>query len=199
MTIEEAKRKRGRPVTTDPSEVGLVAIKLFMQHGVDNVTMDQIAEAAKISRSNLFRIFPSKGAIVWGGMHDFTQIIDEKLRHSTGKEVIPTIHKAWIDALNELDPSTEVTRLRLKLIGSSPTVYGWGQAQFREARRVIEQAVARLEGGSSIRSTMVAAALVAASVQAMIWWAQNNDPRTPADLLDQSFAEFEKIFASVAN
>ncbi|MFM1784058.1 MAG: hypothetical protein RLZZ579_335, partial [Actinomycetota bacterium] len=72
-------------------------------------------------------------------------------------------------------------------------------AQFREARGVIEKAVARIEGRSSIRSNMVAAALVAASVQALIWWAQNDDPRSPAELLDQSFVEFEKIFASVAS
>lgn len=199
MTNQEAKRKRGRPVTTKPGEVGLVALRLFMERGVDNVTMDQIAEAANISRSNLFRIFASKGAIVWGGMHEFTQILEEKLKSVSGKEVIPVIHKAWIEAINELDDTIEVTRLRLKLIGSSPTVYGWGQAQFREARSVIEKAVARLEGGSSIRSTMVAAALVAASVQAMIWWAQKDDPRTPALMLDESFADFEKIFASVAN
>ncbi|MEZ7995471.1 MAG: TetR/AcrR family transcriptional regulator [Aquiluna sp.] len=29
--------------------------------------MDQVAEAAGISRSNLFRVFPSKAVVVWGG------------------------------------------------------------------------------------------------------------------------------------
>ncbi|MEY4714578.1 MAG: hypothetical protein RIQ37_908 [Actinomycetota bacterium] len=199
MTLAPTRRKRGRPVTTDPTEVNLVALRLFTTRGVDNVTMDEVAEAAKISRSNLFRVFPSKGAIVWGGMHTFTEILDEKLSFAQGKDVVRILHKAWIDAMEELDESAESIRLRFKLIGSSREVYGWGQAQFREARAVIEKAVARIEGRSSIRSNMVAAALVAASVQALIWWAQNDDPRTPAELLDQSFVEFEKIFASVAN
>ncbi|MFM1779082.1 MAG: hypothetical protein RIS51_227 [Actinomycetota bacterium] len=199
MTLAPAKRKRGRPVTTDPMEVSLVALRLFTARGVDNVTMDEVAEAAKISRSNLFRVFPSKGAIVWGGMHTFTELLEEKLQNAQGKDVVRILHKAWIDAMHELDESAESIRLRFKLIGSSREVYGWGQAQFREARGVIEGAIARLEGGSSIRSNMVAAALVAASVQALIWWAQTDDPRTPAELLDQSFVEFEKIFATVAN
>jgi AcrR family transcriptional regulator len=199
MTLAPSLRKRGRPVTTDPSEVNLVALRLFMARGVENVTMDEVASAAKISRSNLFRVFPSKGAIVWGGMQAFTELLEEKLASAQGKDVVRVLHRAWINAMEELDESAESIRLRFKLIGSSREVYGWGQAQFREARAVIEKAVARIEGGSSIRSNMVAAALVAASVQALIWWAQNDDPRTPAELLDQSFVEFEKIFASVAN
>lgn len=199
MTLVTPKRRRGRPVTTIPAEVNLVALRLFTAQGVDNVTMDEVAEAANISRSNLFRVFPSKGAIVWGGMHAFTELLDEKLQNAQGKDVVRTLHKAWIDAMHDLDESAESIRLRFKLIGSSREVYGWGQAQFREARAVIEKTVARIEGGSSIRSNMVAAALVAASVQALIWWAQNDDPRTPAELLDQSFVEFEKIFATVAN
>lgn len=199
MTLAPSLRKRGRPVTTDPSEVNLVALRLFMARGVENVTMDEVASAARISRSNLFRVFPSKGAIVWGGMQAFTELLEEKLASAQGKDVVRVLHRAWINAMEELDESAESIRLRFKLIGSSREVYGWGQAQFREARAVIEKAVARIEGGSSIRSNMVAAALVAASVQALIWWAQNDDPRTPAELLDQSFVEFEKIFASVAN
>lgn len=199
MTIEGLKRKRGRPVTTDPAEVSLVALRLFTRHGVDQVTMDEIAEAAGISRSNLFRIFPSKGAIVWGGMHVFTEKLEAKLANATGKELVSILHRAWIDAMDELEETSESIRLRFKLISTSREVYGWGQAEFRDARAVIERAVARLEGGSSVRSYMVAAALVAASVHALIWWAQNDDPRSAKEVLDQSFFEFENIFASVAN
>jgi AcrR family transcriptional regulator len=67
MPQETKKLGRGRPVTTDPKEVGLTALRLFSEHGIDQIVMDQVAEAAGISRSNLFRVFPSKAAVVWGG------------------------------------------------------------------------------------------------------------------------------------
>ena len=40
------------------------AVELFNQHGVENVTMEQIAEAADISRGTLYNYFPSKDAVV---------------------------------------------------------------------------------------------------------------------------------------
>jgi hypothetical protein len=53
MTPEAQKLKRGRPVTTDPAAVGLTALTLFEEHGIDMVTMEQVAAEAGISRSNL--------------------------------------------------------------------------------------------------------------------------------------------------
>jgi AcrR family transcriptional regulator len=41
--------------------------------------MDQVAEAAGISRSNLFRVFPSKAVVVWGGMHLFRAELEKNL------------------------------------------------------------------------------------------------------------------------
>ncbi|MFM1784404.1 MAG: hypothetical protein RLZZ579_681, partial [Actinomycetota bacterium] len=117
MTLAPTRRKRGRPVTTDPAEVNLVALRLFTARGVDNVTMDEVATAARISRSNLFRVFPSKGAIVWGGMQAFTELLEEKLASAQGRDVIHILHQALISAMQDLDESTESVRLRFKLIG----------------------------------------------------------------------------------
>jgi len=41
------------------------AVELFNQHGVDNVTMEQIAEAADIARGTLYNYFPSKDALIY--------------------------------------------------------------------------------------------------------------------------------------
>ena len=77
---EEAKKLgRGRPVTTDPQAVGLTALRLFSEHGIDQVTMDQVAEGSGISRANLFRVFPSKAAVGWGGMHLFRAELEKNL------------------------------------------------------------------------------------------------------------------------
>ena len=97
MTPEAQKLKRGRPVTTDPAAVGLTALTLFEEHGIDMVTMEQVAAEAGISRSNLFRVFPSKAAVVWGGMHSFTRELEKNLETNTDAGgIVQLLHSSWV-------------------------------------------------------------------------------------------------------
>ncbi|NBU22334.1 MAG: TetR family transcriptional regulator [Actinobacteria bacterium] len=192
----EAKRGRGRPVTTDPVEVGLTALRLFVEKGIDKVTMDDVAIAAGISRSNLFRVFPSKAAVVWGGVERFNAALTHALENSTETSLVRTLHKSWVDAMHIIDNSLETVRLRLKLIASSPEVYGWGAGQLELSRKVLEHYIAQREG-AGVRAKMISSALMAASVSVLTWWAETDDPRHPSEVLDESFAQFEQIFAEV--
>ncbi len=186
--------KRGRPVTTDPGAVGLTALRLFAQRGIDKVTMDEVAEAASISRSNLFRIFPSKAAVIWGGMHEFTMELEKRINENPETDVVKLLHASWVQAMAPLDQRVETVRLRLKLIASSPEIYGWGQAQMDQTRQVIEKAVSKFSK-DTLRPKIVSAALISASMAILIWWAQTDDQRTPSEVLDQGFRDFEKLFS----
>lgn len=197
MTDSLEKRPRGRPVTTDPAAVGLTALKLFYELGIDRVTMDDVAIQAGISRSNLFRVFPSKSAVVWGGMQRITEELKRQLASSPETSVVKLLHQSWVGAMHVLDDSLETVRLRLKLIASSPEVYGWGHAQLEEARKVLEAAIARFEDPNSVRPKMLSSALIAVSMSVLTWWAETDDPRSVAEVLDESFSDFEAIFASV--
>lgn len=197
MVDDSQKRRRGRPVTTDPAAVGLTALRLFNEKGIDKVTMDDVAIEAGISRSNLFRVFPSKAAVVWGGMHDFTIELERQLKHNTNESIVLQLHKSWVDAMQLLDESLETVRLRLRLIASSPEVYGWGHAQLEEARLVLEKAIEKREGGKSVKPRMISSALISASMAVLTWWAMNDDKRSPSEVLDQSFSDFEIVFSQV--
>jgi AcrR family transcriptional regulator len=191
---DSAKPRRGRPVTTDPNVVGLTALRLFTENGIDRVTMDDVARAAEISRSNLFRIFPSKAAVVWGGMHEFNVELERKLAENPETNVVKLLHTSWVEAMHLLDDSLETVRLRLKLIASSPEIYGWGHGQLEEARQVIEGAVRKFTT-DPMRPRLVSTALISVSMAILMWWAENDDPRTPSEVLDDGFAEFEAIFS----
>ena len=196
MNSADSKAKRGRPVTTDPVAVGLTALRLFNERGINAVTMDDVAIEAGISRSNLFRVFPSKAAVIWGGMHIFNEELKTQLASNPEKAVVPLLHSSWVKAMHMLDRSGETIRLRLKLIATSPEVYGWGHAQLEEARAVLEEAIRRLDSTSDVRARMVSSALIAASMSVLTWWAQSDDPRPAAEVLDESFRDFEAIFAT---
>ena len=189
-----AKRGRGRPVTTDPSAVGLTALRLFAERGIENVTMDEVAEAAGISRSNLFRLFPSKSAVVWGGMHQFNAELRRKLEANPETDIVKLLHTSWVEAMHVLDDSLETVRLRLKLIASSPEIYGWGHGQLEESREVIENAVRKLST-DPMRPRVISAAMISVSMAILVWWAQTDDPRTPSEVLDAGFSDFEAVFA----
>ncbi|MEK9987694.1 MAG: TetR/AcrR family transcriptional regulator [Aquiluna sp.] len=189
-----AKRGRGRPVTTDPSAVGLTALRLFAERGIENVTMDEVAEAAGISRSNLFRLFPSKSAVVWGGMHQFNAELRSKLEANPETDIVKLLHTSWVEAMHVLDASLETVRLRLKLIASSPEIYGWGHGQLEESREVIEDAVRKLSS-DPMRPRVISAAMISVSMSILVWWAQTDDPRTPSEVLDAGFSDFEAVFA----
>jgi len=194
-TTAAEKPRRGRPVTTDPNAVGLTALRLFTEHGIDRVTMDDVARAADISRSNLFRIFPSKAAVVWGGMHEFNVELERRLAESPETDPVKLLHTSWVEAMHLLDDSLETVRLRLKLIASSPEIYGWGHGQLEEARAVIERAMAKISS-SPMQPRMMSSALISVSMAILMWWAVNDDDRTPSEVLDQGFAEFEQVFSS---
>ena len=189
-----SKPRRGRPVTTDPNAVGLTALRLFTEHGIDRVTMDDVARASDISRSNLFRIFPSKAAVVWGGMHEFNVELERRLKESPETDPIKLLHTSWVEAMHLLDDSLETVRLRLKLIASSPEIYGWGHGQLEESREVIENAVRKLSS-DPMRPRVISAAMISVSMAILVWWAQTDDPRTPSEVLDAGFSDFEAVFA----
>ncbi len=192
------KRPRGRPVTTDPAAVGLTALKLFYELGIDKVTMDDVAIEAGISRSNLFRIYPSKAAVVWGGMHRITEELKNQLASNPETSVVKLLHQSWVGAMRVLDNSLDTVRLRLKLIASSPEVYGWGHAQLEEARKVLEAAIAKIEGPDSVRPKMISSALISASMSVLTWWAESDDQRSVTEVLDESLNDFGAIFAQYA-
>ena len=56
----------GRRRSTTRHQITDVAIELFAARGFDEVSVDDVAEAAGIARRTLFRYYPSKNAIPWG-------------------------------------------------------------------------------------------------------------------------------------
>lgn len=60
--MTEPLSERRRRLLRD--EVGRVAIRLFVEHGFDNVTVDDIAAAAGTSPRSFFRYFPTKDEVI---------------------------------------------------------------------------------------------------------------------------------------
>ncbi len=63
----------GRRRSTTQDHITDVALDLFAARGFDEVSVDDVAQAAGIARRTLFRYYASKNAIPWG---DFDAYLD---------------------------------------------------------------------------------------------------------------------------
>src|SRR3954464_4931797 len=61
-----SQHRVGRRRSTTWDHISNVAIDLFSARGFDDVSVDDVAEAAGIARRTLFRYYRSKSALPWG-------------------------------------------------------------------------------------------------------------------------------------
>lgn len=144
--------------------------------------MEDIAALAGIGRRTLFRYFPSKPALVWGGIEPVVERMHAVLDASSPEESIRDVLAHAIASSLDLGPEAlEATRLRLRLMASDPALVGFGLTQLAANRDILTEFLARRLGipESGLRTRVLADALSSVNFSALLWWAQH-DERPPA-------------------
>lgn len=119
---KEGLRERKRRETR--KRIAVEAFKLFKERGYNAVTVDQIAEAANVSKRTFFDYFPSKDDVVGTWQDSFvTALADAVSARPAGEPIGTVVEESMIDALmmsippdaefiNELIESTPSLRVR---------------------------------------------------------------------------------------
>jgi AcrR family transcriptional regulator len=136
------------------------AMRLFADHGFAATTIDQIADAADVSRATVFSYFPTKEEIVHG---DGSLVIDElgrRLRERPDGETTITVVRAWLGELaGWFEPELV---LQQRLAREVPVVGARRLQLFGEAERAIADSLdAELGLEQQLAARLAAAALVA--------------------------------------
>jgi AcrR family transcriptional regulator len=177
--------RRGRPADVDPERVALLALRHFDEHGYEQTTMDDIARLAGISRRTLFRYFPSKPALVWGGLEPVVgrmhAVLDAVAEDEPARDVLA---HAVTESLTLTPEAQEATRRRLALMGTHPALIGFGLTAISANRDILVDFLAlRLgEDRDGLRVQVLADALGSATFSALLWWARN-DAGPPAEVV----------------
>ncbi|RJO71549.1 MAG: TetR family transcriptional regulator [Myxococcales bacterium] len=79
--LRERKKLRTR------EELIRAATRLFLEHGFDHITVDDVAQAAEISRSTFFRYFPSKEDVVFPYQRERISRLAELVRQPEAGEL----------------------------------------------------------------------------------------------------------------
>jgi AcrR family transcriptional regulator len=166
----------GRPRTIAPHHIAAVALELFTARDFDAVSMDDVAAAAGVSRRSVFRLFPTKGSLVWGGFDEFIERVATALRALPADVDGDTAVCAALVTASAFPPDDQdVTRRRLLVIDRNPSLASEGAVQHSALTQVLRDALADRDGTDheDLGVTVRAAARAAEATAALTWWARN--------------------------
>lgn len=137
-------RLPGRPRATTHDQLADVGIELFVARGYANVSVEQLATAAGVSRRTFFRYFETKADVVWG---DFEAEV-ERLRESLSAvpEDVPMMAalRSAVVEFNRVPPAGMAQhRIRLRLILTEPDLIARSLLKFEGWRQAIAEFAAR--------------------------------------------------------
>jgi TetR/AcrR family transcriptional regulator, regulator of mycofactocin system len=182
------------------ARVEAAALDLFTRRGFDDVTSDEVADAAGISRRTFFRYFPTKADAVWGDFAGHVARLARLLAGSpTGQPVLASICAAYTE-VNEYPPAEQdLLRKRLRLILTEPALQAHSQLRYAEIDRVVAEHVARRAGGSpaDLLPRLVATSTRAAATSAFEVWLADRDA-VLSRVLRRAFDELAAGFPSLS-
>ena len=136
-------------------------MRLFASTGFARTTIDQIAEAADVSRATVFSYYATKEDIVFGDAPAAIDALAAALaERPAGAGTVPTV-RAWLRALTGwIEPELV---LQLRLAREVPSVGARRLRNYGAAEHVVAEALAaELGPGRELPAQLAAAALVAA-------------------------------------
>jgi mycofactocin system transcriptional regulator len=183
----------GRQPITTTAHISHVAFNLFIQHGYDETTVEDIAQACGIGRRTLFRYFPSKNDIPWG---EFDSLLENFATVLDATDPSCSIEESLRQAIIEFNtfPAEEAPyhRARMELLLSVPSLLGHSTLRYRAWREVIQGFVAKRLGTdpNCIEARTIAWVSLGLSLAAYEQWLASPTDSL-ADLLHRAFDTLE--------
>lgn len=199
-TPSSAPVRAGRRRSTTKDHIANVAIDLFDTYGFNDVSVEDVALAAGISRRTLFRYYPSKNAIPWGdfGTHlrEFTEVFDGA---DLTKPMAVTLRAALLD-FNTFDESeTARHRQRMRLILESPELQAYSMTLYAGWRDVVAGFVARRTDArpTDLVPQTVGWTMLGVALAAHEHWLARGDDADAQSLREDLAAAFDAVAAGL--
>jgi mycofactocin system transcriptional regulator len=179
----------GRQPATTHAEISHTGLRLFIERGFDQVTVDDIAAASGIGRRTFFRYFPSKNDLPWG---QFDEMLDDMRAHLASLPRSLPLRDALriaIVVFNHI-PEGELRyhRERMTLLLTVPSLVAHSTIRYADWRQVIADFVGERLGidPAGLTPQTIAFVCLGVSLAAYEQWLANEDASL-SDLLDEGF------------
>jgi AcrR family transcriptional regulator len=157
--LRQRKKERTRQAITD------AAMRLFLEHGFDNVSIIKIAAAADVSVQTLYNYFPAKADLVFDEADQITADLQAAVRHRPpGQSALSAIrgYFASLPARVGARRPPEPTRRFRRLVRNSPALRAHQREIFARFEKSLAATLAEDTGASpdAVEPCIAAAALV---------------------------------------
>jgi TetR/AcrR family transcriptional regulator, regulator of mycofactocin system len=140
----DPQHRVGRRRSTSWEHISNIAIDLFTARGFDDVSVDDVAEAAGIARRTLFRYYPSKNALPWGDFEAHLAHMRDLLAGLDPDVGIDDALRTALLAFNTFDDAeTARHRQRMRVILQTETLQAYSMTMYAGWRAVVVAFVAR--------------------------------------------------------
>ena len=171
------------------------AFALFEEKGFDNVTVEQVAEAADVSQSSIYRYFGTKEGLVFRDEYDdavFGTILAEL---ESGATILDALNKGVGGVIEEhFHHDRDITLARTKLWASHEGIrVAVGLYMTKLSEQVVEAVVT---GGryDEMEARFIVAALVNGMLSAILSWQQDGASRSLEEYMDRGLSALARVF-----
>jgi TetR/AcrR family transcriptional regulator, regulator of mycofactocin system len=183
----DSQHRVGRRRSTSWEHISNVAIDLFAARGFDDVSVDDVAEAAGIARRTLFRYYPSKNALPWGDFEAHLALMRDLLADLDPDVGIDTALRTALLAFNTFDDAeTARHRQRMRVILQTEALQAYSMTMYAGWRGVVVAFVARRLGmkETDVVPQTVAWTMLGAALSAYQHWLDDESVSLPQALGD---------------
>jgi AcrR family transcriptional regulator len=172
------------------------AYRLFVERGVDHVTIDDIAEASGVSRRTFFRYFPTKEDVVFPDHHlrveQFKVLLDQRVEGETGFGAVKRAALAMGAIFQEV---REELLVQHRVVSASTALTGLEMMLDRRYEEAMVRAVVQRDGkGARRRAGLIAAATLGVVRAVLRDWFERGCKGDLIRIGEEAFAMLEEGF-----
>lgn len=192
-SLTKRKMRRTRQAIAD------TALRLFTEHGFDQVTVGQVAATAEVAEKTVFNYFPTKAHLVFDTDHELLEALLNAVRtRAAGESAITALRRClarMAGRLGEGTPQQAQAAFR-RLVAESPTLQAHQRLIAARYERALADVLAQETGADpGSAEPFVAAAALIGALRAGFETAEHSGGRAAAtdralDLLEVGLAGY---------
>ncbi len=170
------------PVAATEQRIRAAALDLFLEHGFDQVTVEDVAAAAGVSHMTFFRYFPTKESVVLTDPYD-PMIAAGVRAQDRSLAPLERVRQAFLAITAQMDATEDAqARARVRLVAGHPRLRA-GTWQANQATADAIEVALVADGTTEFEAKVVTGACLGAITAALLDWGMTSDDEPLADRL----------------
>ncbi|MGC5342804.1 TetR family transcriptional regulator [Streptomyces sp. DT171] len=195
--MENAVGLRERKKEATRQAVHEAALRLTVEAGFDNVTVEAVTDAAGISRRTFSNYFTGKeDALLYGEEQQIGKLVERVREQPAGESSWSALRASVKSFAEPLSPEQREWAIRTRLAMRHPSLLARQLANHAALEKDLANAVAAREGTpeGSVRPRVIAAAFLSSLRIAMRMWIEEDLAREPVEVIDEILDEMARSF-----